>query len=106
MIMGLLEPIVAGFPWTQQMVLSDENGVPLAVEVLNACTITVKIMDEDCSRAQASVVASVIEAGTIEWTFPTIGFCQGRYALVVDVTTDEPLEAERIAHFTLPITRN
>lgn len=106
MIMGLLEPIVSGFPWTQQMVLSDENGVPLTEEVLGDCTITVKIMDEDCSSAQASAVASVIEAGAIEWTFPAIGLCQGRYALVIDVTTDEPLEAERIAHFTLPITRN
>lgn len=106
MIMGLLEPIVSGFPWTQQMVLSDENGVPISEDLLNDCDIKIKIMDEACCRAQLTVDASVLEAGTIEWTFQNISLCQGRYALVVDVYTEDPDDSERIAHFTLPITRN
>ena len=105
MITGLLEPVVSGFSWTQQMVLSDENGVPIADDVLSDCEIKIQIMDEICSHGRATAIASVLDVGTIEWTFPNIGLCQGRYALVIDVTGDDQIP-ERIAHFTLPVTRN
>lgn len=106
MIMGLLEPIVAGFSYTETMILYDENGVPYSVEVLNDCEIKVSIMDEDCCRPHLSTTdVTILDAGTIEFTFPTIGLCQGRYALVIDVTLDDE-DPERIVHLTLPVTRN
>lgn len=105
MITGLLDPIVSGFAWTQEMVISDENGVPYDEGLLNDCDFLITISDEDgCNQRASTADVTVLDAGTIQWTFPSIGLCQGRYSLTIDVTGDDAIP-ERIAILTLPVIR-
>ena len=54
MFNGILPPIVGGFPWTETIRISDENGIPIAKALLDTVTHTVRIAGIDGCTEYAS----------------------------------------------------